>query len=140
MVHSTQPSRIDDAINVLRLTNDGNDLAASDLSLVEAAVNGRLTDDGIMAFDALREQCENQTYRKPWLFGIEHLTIDQAGYVHWKDQEAAIEHFTFYDEASVNRLRKHAVALAETCRLLETQGIAVPTFSDVINHQLYSAN
>lgn len=133
MPATTTTNRIDAAIDVLRLTNDGNDLAPSDLALVEAATNHLLTDAGLASFDTLHNACINGTYQKPWLFGIEHLTIDHSGYVFWRSQEPAIEHYTFYDEGSHERLKASAQHLASTCLLLETRGISHPTFSDYIN-------
>lgn len=127
------PNRINEAIDILRLTHDGNDLAPSDLALVEAATNHLLTQEGLKAFDALHVNCLNGNYEKPWLFGIENLTIDHAGYVFWRNQEPAIEHYTFHYEGSYERLRTSAQELADTCLLLEKRGRAHPTFSDFIN-------
>ena len=41
---------IDRALDILRRTNDGNDLLPGDLWLVQEAVNGRLNERGRQAF------------------------------------------------------------------------------------------
>ncbi len=55
------------ALDLLRRTRDGNDLDPSDLSLVEAAYNGRLTEDGapngLDAFNDLYQRVIGGTYQ-----------------------------------------------------------------------------
>jgi hypothetical protein len=48
-------STCDKAIAILQATSDGDKLASIDLSLVEGAVNGFLTTEGIRAFNKLHE-------------------------------------------------------------------------------------
>lgn len=45
-VPADRPSPIAQAIEILRLSNDGNDLSALELKIVEMAVNSRLSDHG----------------------------------------------------------------------------------------------
>jgi len=60
-----QPSRIIEAIEILRATHDGEDLGPDDLALVEAAANRNLTKEGVRIFDALHQQAISGTYQKP---------------------------------------------------------------------------
>ncbi|MCH7554336.1 MAG: hypothetical protein IIC82_10110 [Chloroflexi bacterium] len=88
----------DKAISILHATHDGDDIAPCELSLLESAVNGWLTDEGKVAFDDLHRRVESGEYRKPWLFEVEHLTLDHEGYVYWKGVQ--VEHFTFMATAA----------------------------------------
>ena len=85
-----EKNAIDMAIEILRKTNDGNDLAPEHLKLVEVAANGWLSEAGEVAFHELHRDVENG-YKKPWLHGIEHLTRDHEGYVYWKGRR--VEHY-----------------------------------------------
>ncbi len=83
-------SLCDIALDIIRATNDGDDLDPRDLKLVESAVNGFLNEQGEVAFYELHRRVMNG-YVKPWLHGIEHLTISHDGYVRWKGLE--VEHY-----------------------------------------------
>ncbi len=120
-MQNQQPSRINEAIEILRATHDGEDLDPSDLGLVQSAVNHNLTEEGVLIFDALHQQAIAGTYQKPWLFDIENLTIDHIGNVRWRDH--IVEHYTFYNDDSVARLRVEAIELARRCALLEQRQI-----------------
>jgi hypothetical protein len=114
----------DIAMEILRATNDGNDLDPRDLKLLELAVNGFLSEQGDVAFYELHRRAQNG-YTKPWLHGIEHLTITHDGYVHWKGAE--VEHYDIpwaYGEEA----KAQAEELARRCRVLEARG-EKPTFS-----------
>jgi hypothetical protein len=50
------PSPIQQATDILRLSNDGNDLSDLELRVVELAVNGRLNEQGKAFLAALRER------------------------------------------------------------------------------------
>ena len=102
-MQNRQPSRINEAIEILRATHDGEDLDPSDLAVVHSAVNHNLTEEGVRIFDALHQQAISGTYQKPWRFNIEHLTIDHIGNVRWRDHP--VEHYSFYNDDSVARLR-----------------------------------
>ena len=118
------------AIEILRITNDGDDLTPHHLKLVEAAVNGALTEAGEQAFQSLYEQCIGPGYQKPWLHGIENLTIDNAGYVYWRDK--IVEHYDL-PFAHSQRSVPQAKQLAERCRTLENLGIEVNMYTTVWN-------
>jgi chemotaxis methyl-accepting protein methylase len=130
-----QPSRISEAIEILRATHDGEDLDPRDLALVQSAVNHNLTEEGIRIFDALHQQAISGTYQKPWLFSIEHLTIDHTGNVRWRDH--IVEHYTFFNDDSVARLRVEAIELARRCALLEQHQI-IPSTAAVLNDSLFT--
>ena len=110
---------IDMAITILQKTDDGDDLAPEHLYLVQEAVNGHLNDKGELAFSQLYESVL-KGYKKPWLHGIEHLTIDHAGYVYWKGKQ--VEHYDFpwaYSDAA----KLEAMEIARRCQILEGRGI-----------------
>lgn len=119
---------IERAIEILRRTNDGDDLAPEHLGLVELAVNGRLNDAGTLAFEELyRNAIKPEAYTRPWFHGIEHLTRDQQGYVLWKGKQ--VEHYDSpwcYSEEG----KQSAEELARRCRHLESLG------EDPDNHKI----
>ena len=123
------------AIEILRATHDGEDLDPSDLALVQSAVNHNLTEEGVRRFDTLHQQAISGTYQKPWLFNIEHLTIDHIGNARWRDH--IVEHYTFYNDDSVARLRVEAVELARRCVLLEQRQIT-PSIAGILNDDLFT--
>jgi hypothetical protein len=119
------PRPIDMAITILQKTNDGDDLAPEHLYLVQEAVNGHLSEQGEVAFYQLYESVL-KGYKKPWLHGIEHLTIDHAGRVYWKGKQ--VEHYDFpwaYSEAA----KSEAQEIARRCQILEGRGIDPDTTS-----------
>jgi hypothetical protein len=121
------------AIEIIAATNDGDDLAPHHLKLVEHAVNGFLTDEGMTAFYELVENVR-AGYQPPWFHGIEHLRIDQEGFVYWKNQR--VEHYTprwAYTEDA----RRHAVALAGLCKHCEITGIDVAEAIFLPNWEIY---
>ncbi len=134
-MQNQQPSRINEAIEILRATHDGEDLDPSDLALVQSAVNRNLTEEGVRIFDLLHQQAVAGTYRKPWLFDIEHLTIDHIGNVRWRDH--LVEHYSFYNDDSVARLRVEGIELARRCALLEQRQIA-PSIAGILNDSLFT--
>ena len=112
------------AIEILRATHDGDELDPHDLKLLERAVNGFLNEQGEVAFYELRKRVQDG-YTKPWLHGIEHLTITHEGYVYWKGME--VEHYDIpwaYGEKG----KESAEELARRCRILDERGV-VPTFT-----------
>ena len=124
------PTDIEKAIAVIQKTNDGDDLAPGDLYLTECAVNGFLTPKGKETFDDLYHRVDEGRYVKPWLFGIENLTIDHTGFVYWKGKQ--VEHYTFYRDKT-EELKKQAIKLARRCRILEERGVAVGVGTAVWN-------
>jgi len=69
---------VDMILSILRATDDGDNLMPDDLCRVENAVNNNLTPEGIRTLQQLHENATKpQGYTAPYLFGIEHLTIDQ---------------------------------------------------------------
>jgi hypothetical protein len=112
--------RCDKACEVLVATHDGEDLDPNDLAMVEAHVNGWLTEKGIDKFEELYEQVKNGKYVKPWLCGVEHLTRDLQGYVYWKGIN--VEHYSFRD---YDKMKAAAEELGRRCRIVESRGLEV---------------
>jgi hypothetical protein len=112
----------DKAIAILAATKDGDQLQGRHLALVQAAVNGNLSETGIAAFEQLHQSVISGAYMQEyhWLHGIEHLTKDGQGYVYWKGQH--VEHYSFSD---TDREATAAHKLAEKCHKLEAIGFPV---------------
>jgi len=117
----------DDVITVIGKTNDGNDLSPRDLHLTECAINGFLTEEGIVQFYSLYHQVTNGTYDKlkNYLFGVEHITKDHECYVYFKGKH--IDHFTFH--GNYEGEKKAAIKAAKICTLLESKGIEVSSIT-----------
>jgi len=110
----------DKAIEILQATSDGDVLAPLDLKLVESAVNGFLTAEGIEAFNKLHKTVASGEYKQPWFHGIESMTIDHAGYIHWKD--AIVEHYE-RPWAYSKEAKESALELKRRCEILESRSI-----------------
>ena len=110
----------DKAIAILQATSDGDNLAPLDLKLVESAVNGFLTEEGIKAFNRLHETVIAGKYKQPWFHGIENMTIDHVGYIYWKG--IVVEHYerpwAYSEEA-----KESAKELERRCKILESKDI-----------------
>jgi hypothetical protein len=113
-------STCDKAIAILQATSDGDKLASIDLSLVESAVNGFLTTEGIKAFNKLHETVAAGEYKMPWFHGIKNMTIDHVGYVYWKS--AVVEHYE-QPWAYSKEAKENAHELKRRCDILESKGI-----------------
>lgn len=111
------------AIDILQRTDDGDDLDPRDLKLLEMAVNGFLNEKGAIVFAQLHANVI-AGYKKPWLCGVEHLTIDIAGFVRWKD--SVVEHYSF-DNLSAPEVVEQAKELGERCVILEAKGVTPTT-------------
>ena len=110
----------DKAIEILQATSDGDKLASIDLSLVEGAVNGFLTTEGIKAFNKLHETVVTGKYKHPWFHGIENMTIDDVGFIYWKG--AIVEHYE-QPWAYSKDAKESAQELKRRCEILESKGI-----------------
>jgi len=117
---------LNDAIEILRATRDGDDLDPRHLYLVELAVNDDLSAKGAAQFAALVTAVRNG-YVKPWFYGIENLTRSVDGFVLWRD--IVVEHYTFHD---ADREREAALILGEACRRVEARGEQV-SFARVLD-------
>jgi hypothetical protein len=128
-------SIMDQAIEILAKTNDGDLLTPQDLHLVQITVNRNLSEAGEVAFANLYAAVVNGSYAetKRWFHGIEYLTNDHEGYVYWKGK--CVEHFSYQDH---QREAEGASRLAEKCRALEANGIAISTRSTT-NPDCYTA-
>jgi hypothetical protein len=116
---------VEKSLKVIALTNDGDDLSQSDLKLVEAAVNGFLSEEGEILFERMFERV---TSGNPpcWLHDIEHLTADQEGYIYWKGIN--VEHYDYPEaESSKETLQE----IAKRCLHIESLDL-IPTSRGVI--------
>jgi len=107
------------AIDIIQKTNDGDDLDPLHLKLVEMAVNGFLNAKGETAFRELHASVQ-AGYQKPWLHGVENLTIDHTGYVRWKG--SIVEHYDISWAFSA-KSEVQAQELGRRCAILEAKGI-----------------
>jgi nucleoside-diphosphate kinase len=113
------------AIEILQKTRDGEDLAPQDLYLLQEAINGHLTPAGKEAFQLLYvDVCadDKSNYKKPWLAGVENVTVDLRGNVFWK--EVMVEHFSL-GILKPAQIRDAALSVARDCAHLESIGVAV---------------
>ena len=127
---------MEECIEILSLSNDGDALDPRDLSLVEAVVNfgkDALTQKGQERWNSLLRDLRGGGYRRPWLYGIEHLTQDHQGYVYWKG--VSVEHYSHRDAEAG---RRDASQLAQVCQFIERQGKTV-SGSEImrVNDQLF---
>ena len=122
-----EQSTCDKACEILKKTDDGDDLSPEHLYLLQEAVNEHLTDYGKQEFEKLYLSTLTG-YQKPWFHGIGHMTLDHEGYVLWKGK--AVEHYDspwrWSEEA-----KKSAEELARRCRSLESRG-EIPTNHNAI--------
>ena len=112
-------STCDKACEILKKTNDGDDLSPEHLYLIQEAVNEHLSEFGKQEFEKL-SQSVLAGYQKPWFHGIEHMTLDHEGYVLWKGK--AVEHYDSPWRWSKEG-KEAAEELAERCRHLESIGV-----------------
>jgi hypothetical protein len=103
-------STCDKAIAILQATSDGDKLAPVDLSLVESAVNGFITSEGIEAFNKLHKTVAAGEYKQPWFHGIEKGT--------------KVEHYE-QPWAYSKDAKESAQELKRRCEILESKGISL---------------
>lgn len=122
------------AIEILRETSDGNNLAPRDLSLLQAAVNNDLNEKGMEVFDKLHEQVMSGTYDKSkvYYYGVEHMTKDGQGYIYYKGNQ--VEHYSCRNSVEEFSALKR---LQARCVLLEAKGIEVDTATAVFEIEKY---
>ena len=116
------------AIDILRATNDGNDLAPEHLKLLEIAVNCPLGVKALQSFRRLHREVTSGTYARPWLQGVEHLTRDHNGYVSWKGLR--VDHWSG-NLPHTEKGKDAALELARRCEIIESRG-EVPDTTSVI--------
>ncbi len=122
------------ACDILVKTSDGDKLSPEHLKLLEMAVNGFLNEKGETKFKELHETVTAGKYRKPFLHGIEHMTIDHEGYVYWKGQH--VEHYDFPFAFSKDG-KTEALRLANRCQHLEKKGVEVSVTTAIWNWEKY---
>lgn len=109
----------DRSCEILQRTDDGDRLDPRHLKLIELAVNGALNEKGLQALSDLHKMVMTTGYIKPFFHGIEHLTIDNIGYVYWKGTQ--VEHYTL-SWAYSDKAKKEALELARRCKVIEGRG------------------
>ena len=118
---------IEQCIEIIRATHDGNDLAPPDLKLVELCVNGWLNEAGEVAFAELLANVR-AGYKPPWFMGIEHMTRDHHRYVYWKGKQVEhYDHDLWQKDDWRERMKADAERLASCCRWLEENDLEVNT-------------
>jgi hypothetical protein len=128
----------DRAVEILRATQDGDRLAPLHLYLLQEAVNGHLSAEGLKVFEDLhRNAMQPGGYVPPWYHGIEHLTRDLEGYVYWKGVD--VEHHSFIGPDAHAREKAAALMVAARCRHLEATGIPVNGLNTVWHWEKYQA-
>jgi hypothetical protein len=118
---------IDRALDILRRTDDGNQLTPFDLWLVQEAVNERLNERGRTALRVLWDRVD-AGYNVGWLHGIEHLVMAPDGYVRWRGE--IVEHYDECLRTSVDGCRQ-AHEIARRCSDLEERGQPVKSTTAV---------
>lgn len=119
---SETPSATDDAVAILRATEDGDLLDPADLRLVQDVVNGGLSSlspKGLDYWKALVDSTSSGQYVKRWFCGVANLTRDGQGYVHWKGKQ--VEHYS-YDVSRRDEMIESARRLAAICLTVESLG------------------
>ncbi len=114
---------MDQALQILRLTHDGDDLAPRDLALLEHVVNhgaATLSESGAKYWEGMYTRVVAGTYAAPWLHGIPELTRDHDGSVRWRGR--SVEHFSFRDPVAE---KAAAEKTAAGCMRLERDGLRV---------------
>jgi hypothetical protein len=120
------------AIEILERTRDGDDLTSLDLKILESAVNGFLSEEGMEVFRKIYETVMAGEYvpaDKRAFHGIEHLTKDNEGYVYWRGVQ--IEHYSyqvFGTDGWKEREKQAAQSLGAICRQMEAEGLVVTSF------------
>ncbi|PHJ69202.1 hypothetical protein VF14_03465 [Nostoc linckia z18] len=110
-----QPS-IEKCMEILQMSNDGKELSPRHLSLVQATIDGNLSELGQQELDRIYDLLKAGNYCD-WFYGIEHLTQSHTGRVYWKGQ--LVESFGFDDDESEQE-KAAAEEVAERCRYLES--------------------
>ncbi len=121
--------------NILGKTNDGDDLSGSDLALIEGAVNGHLSERGLVVLYQLNYKVEQGSYEIPAFCGVDNLTRDNQGFVFWKGKQ--IEHYDHDHWAQPGwekEMQKDAEELGRICQYLDDEGIAV-NFTNYFNNR-----
>ena len=120
--------------SILEKTDDGDNLAGSDLALVEGAVNGHLSERGLVVLYQLNYKVEQGTYEIPAFCGVENLTRDNDGHVSWKGKR--VEHYDhdhWCEDGWEKRMKEDAEHLGRICEYLEDNHIEV-NFENYSNH------
>lgn len=122
-VSGARSAHIEQALTILRQTNDGDDLSPGDLALVQMVVNSTLdslNDVGRAKWSKLLEDTRTGAYQQAWFHGVENLSRDHNGYVKWRGR--VVEHYDFPSERRAHE-EVAAKRLGAVCRRLERDGV-----------------
>lgn len=120
----------EEAVAILRATQDGDLLDPSDLSLIQDVINqgaDYLSPAGQDYWKKLVTSTASGHYVKRWFCGVENLTRNGEGYVFWKGQR--VEHFS-YSPAQRDEMMTAARRLAAVCLKIESDG-QVPSYTTI---------
>lgn len=109
----------DQALDILRHTNDGDELDSHDLALLQNVVNSEgkcLTPTGVRYWSRLHERTGNGSYQKQPFCGVRGLHRDHVGYVYWKG--VLVEHYSHKDH---EQMVKDARVLGAICKSIENR-------------------
>jgi hypothetical protein len=106
---------------ILRGTNDGDDLHLIDREVLDFMSDGGLCEVTEMDELAFYELCDRvrMCYRAPRLHDIENLAITREGFVYWRNSR--VDHYELPTAFEVHA-KPRALALASQCRELERLG------------------
>jgi hypothetical protein len=126
MHESQSPSpasgHLKEAVDILRATDDGDELDGADLALLQDVVNSRgscLSERGGQYWAALHQSATSGSYVKRWFCGIKNLTRDAQGYVYWRGKQ--VEHYSYQPEHRAKMIAAARI-LASVCTRIESSG------------------
>lgn len=111
-----------EAIAILKATNDGNQLDPSDLRMLQDVVNGgfaAMTPEAKDYWKKMVETTASGQYKSRWFCGLKDLTRNHEGYVSWKGHH--VEHYSF-PESRRQEMIYSARRLAAVCMKIESAG------------------
>lgn len=108
-------------VEVLQMTNDGDDLAPKHLFLVELVGNGQANDPGKAELEKVWQELKKGQYNK-WYFDIFGLTLKADGFVLWFGQE--VEHYSYLKGNYSDDARHAAIKLVTKIQSQEQQVIS----------------
>lgn len=129
-------SIFDMSIEILKKTNDGNNLSSSHLLLIQNAANDNINGKGTRLLQKIYDDVIKGTYTKPifWLCGIKDMTQDENRSVYYKGIK--VEHFDhnfWCSEGWQERMKKDTIEAKKACKILEKKGIEI-NFSNVLDY------
>lgn len=122
MTSKASPNCSEQAIEVLRLTQDGDLLEPRDLALLQLVVNTNgagLSERGHARWAQVLDSVRGGSYMGRPFCGVPGLTQDHEGYVYWKG--VSVEHYSYSAEKR-DEMIEAARRLGAICLTLEESG------------------